>query len=162
MTLLDAPKYDAARERRNQTILIAAVSGFFVLLVASWLLAGRPVDWPWNWWIHFRARSTANAFLKAVEQNDQQKAYAIWEGSMASEPRNPYPFSRFEQDWAPNSSGNEYGTIHSHQIVAARVSGNVLVMGIRINGLQSEELFLDYDPKFKSLGFSPVELYLGP
>ena len=46
--------------------------------------------------------------------------------------------------------------------MAARISGNVLLMGIRINGLKSKNLFLNYDPKTHVLGFSPVELYLGP
>ncbi len=40
--------------------------------------------------------------------------------------------------------------------------GNVLIMGIRINGLKSNTLFLSYEPKTRMLGFSPVELYLGP
>ncbi len=59
-------------------------------------------------------------------------------------------------------SENEYGVIKSHKIVAARISGNVLLLGIRINGLKSKNLFLNYDPKTHVLGFSPVELYLGP
>ena len=42
------------------------------------------------------------------------------------------------------------------------MSGNVLLMGIRIIGLKSNALFLDYDPSAHTLGFSPVELYLGP
>ena len=46
--------------------------------------------------------------------------------------------------------------------LAARMSGNVLLAGVRINGLKSKTLFLNYDPKTKQLGFSPVELYLGP
>ena len=49
----------------------------------------------------------------------------------------------------------------SHKIVAARISGNVLLVGIRINGLKSKALFLNYDPRTSTLGFSPVELYLG-
>ena len=35
-------------------------------------------------------------------------------------------------------------------------------MGIRINNLKGSALFLDYDPATHTLGFSPVELYLGP
>ncbi|HUB28509.1 MAG TPA: hypothetical protein VL967_02390 [Terracidiphilus sp.] len=166
MTLLDAPAFDAARDRRNTTMLIGGAGLLVVLFIASWFVAGRPVDWPWRWWTHFRGRMTANEFLDAVEQNDLQKAYGIWlhdphwqqhPGSDAS-----YTFQRFQQDWSPTSSENQYGAIKSHQIVAARLSGNVLVMGIRINGLQSNALFLDYDPRMHTLGFSPVELYLGP
>ena len=84
---------------------------------------------------------------------------------LAAAPRQiaaPTTFNRFQEDWSPNSSQNEYGAIKSHQIVAARMAGNVLLVGVRINGLKSKALFLNYDPKTKQLGFSPVELYLGP
>ena len=55
MTLLDAPKYDEAREKRHQVVVYSAAATFLVLLVACWLLAGRPVDWPWNWWMKCRS-----------------------------------------------------------------------------------------------------------
>ena len=69
---------------------------------------------------------------------------------------------RFQEDWSPNSSQNEYGAIKSHDIVAARMAGNVLLMGVRLNGLKSKAMFLNYDRHSHQLGFSPVELYLGP
>jgi hypothetical protein len=42
--------------------------------------------------------------------------------------------------------------------------GNVLLMAVLINGRKSKALNIDYDPKAKTLNFSPpdVELYLGP
>jgi hypothetical protein len=145
MTLLDAPVFDAARERRNHNLLVGAAGLLVVLFIGGWLVSGLPVDWPWRWWTHFRGRMTVNHFLTAVEQNHAA-----------------YPFDRFQQDWSPTSFGNDYGAIKSHKILAARMSGNVLLMGIRINGLKSKNLFIDYDPKTHTLGFSPVELYLGP
>jgi hypothetical protein len=166
MTLLDAPTFDAARDRRNTAFLYSGVGLVIVLFICSWVVAGMPVDWPWRWWTHFRARTTANHFLTAVEQNDMQKAYGIWihDPEWKNHPQQNvvYPFDRFQQDWSPSSSANEYGAIKGHKIVAARMSGNVLLMGIRINGLKSNALFLDYDPSMHTLGFSPVELYLGP
>jgi hypothetical protein len=166
MTLLDAPAFDAARARRNQTILFGAAGLFVVLFIVSWFVAGRPVDWPWNWWTHYRGRTTVNKFLDAVEQNDLSKAYGIWfhDPDWRQHPNKygAYSFDRFEQDWSPTSSGNDYGAIRSHKIEAARISGNVLIVGSSINGLKSKALFLDYDPQMHTLGFSPVELYLGP
>jgi hypothetical protein len=165
MTLLDAPKFDAERDRRNSVIVYSVVGLLVVLFIGSWFAAGRPVDWPWRWWTHFRGRMTVNHFLTAVEQNDMQKAYSIWTHDpdwQQHQQNSTYPFTRFEQDWSPNSSGNDYGAIKSHDIVAARISGNVLLMGIRINGRTSNALFLDYEPKTHTLTFSPVELYLGP
>ena len=57
--------------------------------------------------------------------------------------------------------GNDFGAIHSHKIVAARVAGNVLLMGLRFNNVRSETMTITYDPKTRALSFSPVELYMG-
>ena len=166
MTLLDAPKFDAARARRRQLIVWVTVGVLATLFIGFWLVAGRPVDWPWNWLAHLRGRSTVNAFLKDVEKNDMAAAYGEWihdpDWQKHPEKNGAYDFNRFQQDWSPNSNENEYGAIKSHDILAARMSGNVLLLGIEINGLKSKRLFLNYDPKTRQLGFSPVELYLGP
>jgi len=166
MTLLDAPKYDEARARRQQIVLWAIVGTVIVLVIGFWIVAGRPVDFPWNWWTHLRGRSTIDTFLADVEKNDLRDAYALWihdrDWQKHPQQNGAYDFTRFQQDWSSSSSENEYGAIRSHEIVAARMSGNVLLVGIRINGLKSKALFLNFDPKTKQLGFSPVELYLGP
>lgn len=168
MTLLDAPVFDEARERRRRVMLYSGVGLLLVLFVSFWLVSGRPVDWPWNWWNHLRGRTTVNHFLTAVEQNDMQKAYGIWmhDPNWQQHPNanDAYPFSRFQDDWSPTSPDNEYGVIKTHKIVAARMYGNVLLMAVLINGRKSGALDLDYDPKTHTLTFSPpgVEIYLGP
>jgi|SRR6476646_4161974 hypothetical protein len=168
MTLLDAPVFDEARDRRRQLILYSGAGLVFLLIVVFWLISGRPVDWPWNWYTHLAGRSAANHFLKAVEANDLQKAYGIWlhdpDWQKHPVPNSAYPFSRFQQDWSNTSPDNEYGSIQSHKIVAARVYKNVLLMGIFINERKSKALFLTYFPKDRTLSFAPPdeELYLGP
>lgn len=166
MTLLDAPAYNEARARRRRNIVWGCVITVVVLVVAFWLVAGRPVDWPWNWYAHLRGRATINTFFDDVESNNLSGAYGVWlhdpDWKKHPNQNGSYTFDRFQQDWSPNSNENEYGVIKSHKVVAARMSGNVLLVGIRINGLKSKAVFLDYDPKTHTLGFSPVELYLGP
>jgi len=168
MTLLDAPVFDEARDRRRQLILYSGASLVFLLIVVFWLISGRPVDWPWNWYTHLAGRSAANHFLQAVEANDLQKAYGIWlhdpDWQKHPDKNGAYPFSRFERDWSRTSPDNEYGIIQSHKIVAARVYKNVLLLGIFINERKSKALFLTYYPKDHTLSFAPPdeELYLGP
>lgn len=165
MTLLDAPAFNEARDRRRRFILWGSVSTVVALVVVFWLVSGMPVDWPWNWWTHMRGRATVNTFFNDIEKNDLAGAYAVWlhDPQWQQHPnQSGYTFDRFQEDWSPNSSQNEYGAIKSHKIVAARMAGNVLLLGIRFNGLKSKAIFLNYDPKTHQMGFSPVELYLGP
>ena len=124
MTLLDAPKFDEVRDRRNRMIFSGS-AGVGVCPVGrpGGSCAGRPVDWPWNWNTHLLGRMAVNNFLGAVEQNDLEKAYGIWlhdpdwQQHQAQLP-STYPFSRFQQDWSRTSPDNEYGVIQSHKIAA--------------------------------------------
>ena len=168
MTLLDAPKYDAAREQRRRVFIYSKAGFLFVLLVAWWLVAGRPVDWPWNWNNYLSARSSVNNFLTDVEKNDLAAAYGVWihdkNWQQHPDKSGPYPFSRFQEDWSPTSPDNEYGVIQSHKIALAGRYGNGVLVAILINGRKTKALNIDYDPKTHSLDFAPpgVELYLGP
>ena len=168
MTLLDAPVFDEARDRRRQIMLYSGGGLLLLLFIIFWLVSGRPVDWPWSWYTHLAGRSATNHFLQAVEQNDLPKAYAIWlhdpDWQKHPDKYRAYPYARFEGDWSRTSSDNEYGVISSHEIVAARVYHNVLLLGVLINGRKSKALFLTYFPKEHTLNFAPPdeELYLGP
>jgi hypothetical protein len=168
MTLLDAPKFDAARARRNALILQIGAGAIFVLLVAWWLVAGRPIDWPWNWNRYLFGRAKVNKFLTAVEANDLAKAYGIWvndkDWQQHRQQHSVYPFDRFQGDWSSTSPDNEYGPIKSHKIVLAGRYGNGVLVAILINGRKTDALDLAYDPKSGQLSFSPpgVNLYLGP
>jgi hypothetical protein len=166
MTLLDAPIFDEARSRQRHKIVYSAASIVFLLFLGWWLVAGMPVDGPWNWNSYLRGTRSANHFFEAVEKNDMAKAYGIWfnDPDWQKHPAQTgmYSFDRFQEDWSSTGQENEYGAIKSHKIVARRMSGNVLVIAIRINDRKSKEMFLAYDVKARTLGFSPVELYLGP
>jgi hypothetical protein len=166
MTLLDAPQFDTVRDRRRRRIIYFSTGTFGALIIAWWLMAGLPLDWPWNWNYHWRGTVAVNEFLKDVEKNNLVGAYAIWNHDKDWQ-QHPdryagYSFARFQQDWGPESQDNDYGAIKSHVIKVSRMYGNVLVVAAFINGRKSKALFLDYDTRTRQLGFSPVELYLGP
>jgi hypothetical protein len=168
MTLLDAPKYDAVREKRRQVFLYSTAGSLLVLLVAWWLISGRPMDWPWDWNNYLFGRSAVNQFLTDVEKNDLTSAYGVWihDKDWQQHPKKNavYPFSRFQNDWSSTSPDNEFGAIHSHRIALAGRYGNGILLAVLINGRKSGALNLEYDPTAKTLGFAPpgVELYLGP
>ncbi len=139
-----------------------------MLFVVWWLVASRPVDWPWNWDRYLFGRAKVNKFLSALEANNLPKAYGIWvhDRNWQQHPAqySVYPFSRFQDDWSATSPDNEYGAIRSHKIALAARYGNGLLVAVLINGRKSDALDLTYDPKTGQLSFAPpgVSLYLGP
>jgi len=147
MTLLDAPKYDAARARRMRNIEIAVFVAVVLGAVGTW--------WFWNWPEEHRV----NTFLAAVESGDQPKAYGIWnydpDWQQHPERYKAYGFDRFQQDWG---AGSANGQIRSYKTVLSRSWGNGVLMGVDING-GKKPIFLWVDRKTKQISFSPVELY---
>jgi hypothetical protein len=166
MTLLDAPKFDTARDRRRRIIIFSSVGVLAVFIGVFWLAAGMPFDWPWTWNAHRIGTIEVDRFLKDVEKDDMAAAYGVWyhdkDWQQHPDKYASYSFDRFKQDWSPTSSENDYGAIKSHVLKMAHMYGNVLVVAIFINDRKSKALFLDYDTRTKQLGFSPVEYYLGP
>ena len=168
MTLLDAPQFDATRSRRNLLIVQCSVGALLLLFISWWLVASRPVDWPWNWNRYLFGRITVNKFLTAVEADDLPRAYGIWinDKNWQQHPaqHSVYPYARFQGDWSPSSPDNEYGAIKSHKIAEAARYGNNLLVAVLINGRKTDALELSYEPKTGQLSFAPpgVSLYLGP
>jgi hypothetical protein len=168
MTLLDAPQYDPARSRRNLLIVQCSAGAIVLLFISWWLLASRPVDWPWNWNRYLFGRHAVNKFLTAVEADDLTKAYGIWTNDknwqQHAAQHSVYPYARFQGDWSPTSPDNEYGAIKSHKIAEAARYGNNLLVAVLINGRKTDALNLSYEPKTGQLSFAPpgVSLYLGP
>jgi hypothetical protein len=150
MTLLDAPAYNARRARLIRDSVIAVLAVIVVLGIATW--------WFWDWPEQHRV----NNFLAAVEARDFNKAYSIWNNDpdwqQHPERYKLYDFTQFQKDWGQTS---DYGVIKSHEIVITKTVGNGVVMGVNINGGKTP-LFLRVDHKSKQIGFSPIELYVGP
>lgn len=150
MTLLDAPSYNARRARIIRNSIIGVIIAIVVLAICTW--------WFWNW----PAEHRVNRFFAAVESGNLPKAYGIWNNDpdwkQHPDRYKAYDFAKFQQDWGPSS---DYGVIKSHKIVIDKSVGNGVVMGVDINGGKTP-LFLRVDNKSKQIGFSPIELYVGP
>ncbi len=168
MTLLDAPQFDPTRTRRNLLILQCSAGAIVLLFVSWWLVAGRPVDWPWYWNRYLFGRHAVNNFLSAVEADDLTKAYGVWindkNWQQHPDQHSVYPYPRFQGDWSSTSPDNEYGAIKSHKIAEAAHYGNGVLIAVLINGRKTDALNLAYDTRTGQLSFAPpgVSLYLGP
>ncbi|HEX4036487.1 MAG TPA: hypothetical protein VHX37_00390 [Acidobacteriaceae bacterium] len=158
MTLLDAPAFNARHARRIQIFSIVALIVVIVAGISTWLWI---LELPWQVW-HWPSDHRINSFMSAVESNDFQKAFGIWNNDpnwqAHAQQYQPYNFAQFQKDWGP---GSDYGVIKSHKITVAHRVGNGVVIGVDINGGPTP-IFLRVDNKTKTIGFSPVELYSGP
>ena len=150
MTLLDAPRYDPRRDNliRNgilATLTVAVIAA--ILTVVFW-------DWP--------QQHRVNHFFSLVENHDLPDAFAYWtndpDWKQHSDRYTGYSYAEFSKDWG---SQGDYGVIRSHKIDITKTVGNGVVMGVDINGGKTP-VFLRVDRKTKEIGFSPVELYVGP
>lgn len=165
MTLLDAPTFDEARARRRRIVIWSSVAGLFVLFIAWWFVAGRPIDWPWNWNDHLFGRVAVKHFMNDLEKNDLKAAYGVWmhdpNWEQHPEKYRTYPFTApsgitsFNNDWNPSSPDADYHGIHSYRIAASRMYGNVLLVAVLVNGAKQNALDLTWDPRTKQLSFAP-------
>ncbi len=150
MTLLDAPSYNAHRARIIRNSVLAALG----MLVVGAVLTFVFWDWP--------EQHRINHFFSLIEKGDLPAAYGYWNNDKQwrehTDRYASYSFDDFERDWGSRS---DYGKIESHKIEITKTVGNGVIMGVDINGGKSP-LFLRVDHKTKEIGFSPVELYVGP
>jgi hypothetical protein len=154
MTLLDAPKFNAAKERRQRNGLIAAVVAIALIAVigVSGLLLGH------GWFFDdLVIEHHVKTFLEAVQQNDLDRAYAIWlnDPDWKNHPQNPnYDFKFFKQDWGPESQDGPLKTFH---VDISKRAGSGCIVAVHLND-KPKPVFLWYEFATKRMSFSPLEL----
>jgi hypothetical protein len=147
MTLLDAPQYDPARDRRRLVKIIGAIVVVLVLAGLAWFFRYWPEE------------HAADKFFSALQKQDYETAYGVWmhdpqwKAHQAQYAR--YPYNEFYRDWGP---GGEWGLVKSHEIYASGTppgghSSGVIVEVI-VNG-RSEHARVWVDKSDKTLAFSP-------
>lgn len=150
MTLMDAPRYDANRARIIRNSVLITIGVVLLGAILTYIFWDLP------------EQHRVNHFFSLVEKGDLPSAYAYWNNDpdwrQHDDRYTGYTFSDFEKDWGPAS---EYGVIRAHKIDITKTVGNGVVMGVAINNGKTP-VFLRVDHKTKELGFSPVELYVGP
>jgi len=160
-----APSFDTATDRRRRIVIFFIVTVLGAVFGGFWLASGAPFDWPWTWSSHRAGTIAVDQFLRDVEKNDLREAYAVWNNDkdwQQHPARYAYTFDRFQRDWAPNGQENDYGVIRTHVLKMAHVYGNVLAVGVQINGRKDKALYLDFDRRAHTLNFSVDEYYMAP
>ncbi len=154
MTLLDAPRFDAARSQRNRNLLVAA--GILVLAIAIVGVGGFFSGHGW-FFDDLGVEHHVGKFLQAVQDNRLEDAYAIWRNdpNWKSEPPDQnYDFSKFKEDWGPQSQD---GAMQSYKVLYSKRTGSGCIVAVRINGKRKPS-FLWYEFKTRRMSFSPLEL----
>lgn len=117
MTLLDAPEYDPAKEKRRKIKIALIVLG--VLVLAGLALMYR--NWP--------AEHAVDRFFTALQKQDYEGAYGLYfhdaDWRQHRQKYSQYNYADFYRDWGP---GGEWGLVKTHRIYgSASTKGGVVV-----------------------------------
>ena len=128
----DFKPIDPKAERRKKILLItiplaAILSGFLYYEFKN-----------------FPEERAVSRFLSALEKQDYQQAYQIWQ------PSKYYSFGSFSQDWG--SQGLE-GPVRDYKITNSHERGSGVLVEIKLNG--AKEISLWVEKSDKSLSFPP-------
>ena len=149
MSLLDAPPYDPARERRRRIKIVSAVVLIVVLALVVWMNR----YWP--------EKHVADKFFAALLNKDFETAYGIyfadpqWKQHPEKYPK--YTFNEFYLDWGP---GGEWGVIKSYEVYGVSScagGGSGVVVDVIVNErMQHAQIWVEKSDK--TLSPPPCEL----
>jgi hypothetical protein len=145
MTLLNAPEYDASKERRKTGLLVG--SGILVAVLAVTFLSGYILGHGW-FFSNLPAEHRVSTFFDALEAKDYAKAYGIYfnDPDWQQHPQKyDYTLQRFTEDWTTESPVK--GPITSHHIDISKTDGTGafgtgIIVAVRVNG--DNKLFMYY------------------
>ncbi len=125
---------DLGAERRKRRLIFG--------IVLSLLLAG----YLYYEWKNYPEERRASQFFKALQQENYQEAYRIWQ------PTSSYHFDDFLEDWGWNGL---QGPIHQYRIEDSRARGSGVVVRIRLNDAETTTLWVEKTDK--RLSFPPIQ-----
>jgi hypothetical protein len=159
MTLLNAPKYDAGKEKRTTGLIFGGIA---VLLLAFLVgVGGYLLGHGW-FFSNLGAEHKVDKFFTALEAKDYNTAYGLW----MSDPdwqKHPekydYTLKRFTEDWTTESPA---GPITAHHVDISKTDGTGtfgtgIIVAVRVNG--GKKIFMWYEKKDGTLTYpAPHEL----
>ncbi|MBI1954894.1 MAG: hypothetical protein HYS38_00710 [Acidobacteria bacterium] len=128
------PPIDPRAERRRRRLIVGAV---FTVICAAYFYYELK---------NYPEERQLRRFFEALEQQDYQRAYQLWQ------PTSAYTFKNFLEDWGPNGV---QGTLRQFRIKDSQAEGTGVNILAIIN--EKEPVLLWVEQKDKSLSFSPLE-----
>jgi hypothetical protein len=138
MSLLDAPAYDPAPDRRKRNLLIGSLALIFVLFLLTF--GGYAMGHGWLF-TNLPTEHRVNTFFNALEAKDYNQAFAIYNNDPAWQQHpgkySGYPVDRFTEDWTTESPVK--APITSHHVDISRTDGSGfmgsgIIVAVRVNG----------------------------
>src|SRR5947209_1177527 len=113
-TLINAPEYDPAKDRRKRIATIVIVVLALVAVVGAW----KGPEWYARW----RADQVVEQLFSALQQRDFERAYGIWiadpQWKQHPDKNQDYSYNQFYVDWGP---GGEWGLIRKFEIEGSTI-----------------------------------------
>ena len=146
MTLLNAPEYDARKEKLKIAVIAGSASTLVLLILLT--LAGYVMGHGWLF-TNLPAEHKVDKFFTALEANDYSKAYAIYTNDDAfaqhAAQHKDYTLQRFTEDWTTESPVG--APVRSHHVEISKTDGTGnfgtgIIVAVRIN--DTKKLFMWY------------------
>jgi len=158
MTLLNAPEFDARKEKRNRNLLVG--SGIFVAVMLLLTFAGFALGHGWLF-ANVPVEHKVSVFLETLEAGDYAKAYGIFYNDpnwqQHPEKYTDYPLKRFTEDFTTESTWK--GPVASYHVDFSKRDDTGTVVAATVNG--TGKLYLKYQRSDGTLSFFPYELTRG-
>ena len=136
MSLLDAPAYDPAPDRRKRNLLIGSLITIFVLAVL--IVGGYAMGHGWLF-TNLPAEHRVNNFFNALEAKDYNKAFGIYNNDpdwQQHPQKYSYTLKSFVDDWTTDP--RNFYPITSHHVDISKTDGSGMfgtgiIVAVRIN-----------------------------
>jgi hypothetical protein len=145
-SLMNAPAFNPAKEKRNKRILIGIGASIVLLILLTFVGYVTGHGWAFS---NFPAQYKVGRFFDALEAKDYAKAFGIYNSDPTWQQHpdkyKDYPLARFTEDWTNYSPIKEPITRHHVDASATDGSGNFgtgIIVAVNVN--DKKEIFLYY------------------
>ena len=138
MALLNAPEYDARKEKLKIATIVGSASTVALLILLT--LAGYVMGHGWLF-TNLPAEHKVDKFFTALEAKDYAKAYDLYTNGHPTD----YSLQRFTEDWTTESPVG--APIRNHHVDISKTDGTGnfgtgIIVAVRIN--DTKKLFMWY------------------